>query len=256
VYPYTAFQSATSAPVNTVAPAVTGTTTVGQVLTSTPGTWTDNGGGTKTYQWQRDATGSGGYTNIGGATSSAYTLADADDGCHIKCAVTDTDSNGATEHDSNIVGLVVEPTATNSVAPTISGSAPQASTLTCNSNGTWAHMGGITTSFTYQWTRGGTNIAGATSSTYKTVNADVGQVVRVSVTAHNTGGASSATASSNSVTVTSAGFHSGTLTGYVPVVADIVVEWAVPAGGSSGGDAGAEVFAALILSGIYSIGRD
>ena len=223
----TALQGST-APVNTVAPAVTGTTTVGQVLSTTNGTWTGDVSSGYTYQWARDAQGSGGYSSIGSATASTYTLVDADDGCHIKCTVTATGTGGATAQDSNIVGLIVEPVATNSVAPTITGSAPQASTLTCNSNGTWTHTGGINVTYTYQWTRAGSNIASATSSTYQTVNADVGQVIRCAVTAHNTGGASSATASSNSVTPTQAGFHTGTLTAQFPMVADIVAEWSAP----------------------------
>src|SRR5581483_5593896 len=99
----------TTGPVNTVAPAVTGTTTVGQVLTSTAGTWTDDGSGVKTYQWQRDNTGGGSYSNIGSATSSTYTLVDADDACNIRCVVTDTDGVGATAANSNAVGTVIEP---------------------------------------------------------------------------------------------------------------------------------------------------
>lgn len=39
-------------PVNTVAPAVTGTPQVGQILTVSPGTW-DPGADSYTYQWQR-----------------------------------------------------------------------------------------------------------------------------------------------------------------------------------------------------------
>jgi len=52
-----------SSPVNTVAPAVTGTTVVGQVLTTTNGTWTGVPTPTYSYQWYRSPS-----TAIGGAT--------------------------------------------------------------------------------------------------------------------------------------------------------------------------------------------
>lgn len=213
-----------SAPVNTVAPAVTGTTTVGQTLSCTTGTWTDDGSPTFSYQWQRDVLGNGVYSNIGSATSSTYVLADADDGCHVRCNVTDSTPDGNTTQASNAVGTIVEPAPTNSVAPTISGSAAQGSTLTCNSNGAWAHMAGNGPTYTYQWTRAGVNIASATASTYQTVNADVGSAIGVKVTAHNDGGTATQ-ASSNTVTPTTAGFHTGTMTMQFPAVADIVAEW-------------------------------
>ena len=38
---------------------------------------------------------------------------------------------------------------------------------------------GITGAITYQWTRGGTNISGATNETYTLVQADVGAVIAV-----------------------------------------------------------------------------
>lgn len=191
-----------TAPVNTVAPAVTGTTTVGQVLTTTNGTWTDDGSPTFTYQWQRDVAGNGVYGNISAATSSTYTLVDADDGCHILCVVTDSTPDGNTAANSNAVGTVVEPVPVNSVAPSVSGSTPVGSVLS-TTNGTWTHMGGLNPSYTYQWTRDGANIAAATSSTYTTVSADITHAVGCTVTAHNTGGTASQ-ASSNTITVTPA----------------------------------------------------
>jgi len=89
------------APVNTVAPSVTGTAVVGQTLTGTNGTWT--GSPTSySYQWYRGA------TLITGATSSSYTLVQADAGntSNIKCTV--TASNGLTASaDSNTVAQVL-----------------------------------------------------------------------------------------------------------------------------------------------------
>jgi len=76
-----------SAPVNTVAPAVTGTATFGQTLSTTNGTWLGSPAPTFTYQWFRSPS-----TSIGGATSSTYVLVAADIGNTIFCRVTATNS--------------------------------------------------------------------------------------------------------------------------------------------------------------------
>lgn len=72
----------------------------------------------------------------------------------------------------------------NSVAPAVSGNLDVGSTLT-TTNGTWTN----TPTFTYQWLRGSTVIAGATSSTYVLVAADVGSTIRSKVTGTNASGA-------------------------------------------------------------------
>jgi hypothetical protein len=83
------------APVNTVAPVISGTPTVGQTLSSTTGTWTGNPTPTYTYQWKRNG------SNIASATSSTYTLVQADATFAITCAVTGTNVAGAAEATSN-----------------------------------------------------------------------------------------------------------------------------------------------------------
>ena len=83
-------------------------------------------------------------------------------------------------------------------APTVSGTNRAGMTLTATS-GTWSNSA---SSYSYQWkssaTSGGTytDIAGAVSSTYNLVAADVGRFIKVSVIANNAGGASSAWLSS------------------------------------------------------------
>ena len=83
------------APVNTVAPVISGTPTVGQTLSSTTGTWTGNPTPTYTYQWKRNG------SNIASATSSTYILVQADATFAITCAVTGTNVAGAAEATSN-----------------------------------------------------------------------------------------------------------------------------------------------------------
>jgi hypothetical protein len=82
-------------PVNTVAPAITGTAQEGQTLTCSTGTW--SGSNTYTYQWKRNG------SNIGSATNSTYTLVTADVGQSIKCTVTATNFVGSANADSNTV---------------------------------------------------------------------------------------------------------------------------------------------------------
>jgi hypothetical protein len=83
-------------PVCTVAPAVTGTATVGQVQTCTTGTWLNSP--TYTYQWRRRGIG-----NIPSATAATYTLVAADSGTQVECEVTATNGAGVTTVRSNAV---------------------------------------------------------------------------------------------------------------------------------------------------------
>lgn len=87
-------------PVNTVAPAVTGTAEVGEDLTCTTGTWTTTGTTTYAYQWDR------GGVDIAGADEAVYTLVEADAGTNITCTVTATNPGGAgTPEPSNTVAV-------------------------------------------------------------------------------------------------------------------------------------------------------
>ena len=178
-----------SAPVNTVAPAVTGTATVGQTLSTTNGTWTGAPAPTFTYQWQRTG------VNIGGATSNTYVLVAADYANTIRCVVKATNSvapSGVTAN-SNSTASVAGNAPVNTVAPAVTGTATVGQTLS-TTNGTWT--GVPTPTFTYQWQRVTTNISGATSSTYVLVNADAANTIRCVVTATNA--VSAVSANSNS----------------------------------------------------------
>lgn len=88
-----------SVPMCTAAPAITGTVTVGQVLTCSNGTWT-NSPSSYTYQWLRS-----GYA-IGGATAGTYTLVAADSKNLVSCRVTAGTAAGAYGHTVTTVGPV------------------------------------------------------------------------------------------------------------------------------------------------------
>ena len=82
------------------------------------------------------------------------------------------------------------PAPVNTTAPSISGTAQQGQTLTAD-HGTWTPS---PTGYGYQWqdcdSQGNscTNITGATSQTYTPASSDVGDTIRVAVTATGAGG--------------------------------------------------------------------
>ena len=164
-------------PVNTVAPAVTGTALVGSTLSCSQGTWTNSPTG-YTYQWTRN----GG--NISGATSSTYLTVTADGGTSVGCVVTASNAIAGNAAPSNVLLIVAVPA--NTAAPVASGTLTVGSTLSCTS-GTWTNS----PTYTYQWQRGGANISGATLSSYVTVSADGGTSVGCLVTATNAAGSAS-----------------------------------------------------------------
>lgn len=98
------------------------------------------------------------------------------------------------------------PALTNTSLPTITGTATQGQTLTAG-NGSWS---ATPDSFTYQWKRGGTNISGATASTYLLAAGDVGSTVTVTVTAVKSGYTSGS--ANSAATGTVAAFASGSPT--------------------------------------------
>lgn len=177
-------------PVNTVAPAVTGTATVGQTLSCSTGTWNAAPPSiTYTYQWQR------GTTNISGATSSTYVIQSADAGNTLRCVVTATNAVGATSANSNSTATVAQ-APVNTAAPTLSGTTQVGNTLS-STTGSWTATPAVS-SYSYQWQRNGSNIGGATSSTYTLVPADDGKNIRCVVTATNTAGSTQAASAATS----------------------------------------------------------
>jgi len=85
-------------PVNTIAPAVTGTTDVSGVLTADTGTW--SGAASFTYQWFRDG------LEIVSETANTYSKVIADDGSDITCLVTAANLIGSATKISNAISVV------------------------------------------------------------------------------------------------------------------------------------------------------
>jgi hypothetical protein len=166
---------------NKTAPVVSGTAKVGEVLTTTDGTWT-NDPTTFTYQWAADG------TPIAGATAKTLTLAAAQAGKKVTVTVTAAKagltSGTATSAPTAAVAPADPTTCTIVVTggPTVTGTAAVGQLLTAQPG--MATPDGVTPS--YQWLRDAQAIAGATASTYRVVAADQGSALAVQVTYRKT----------------------------------------------------------------------
>jgi len=90
-------------PANTVAPTISipnSTTEIGQTISITTGTWTNNPT-SYSYQWYYYPAFSGPWTSVSGATSSSWYVPALAAGAQIKCAVTATNARGSTTVEVN-----------------------------------------------------------------------------------------------------------------------------------------------------------
>lgn len=94
----------------------------------------------------------------------------------------------------------------NTVAPIISGTQIVGNDLTVSTAGTWVGQSTITK--TYQWQRNGSDIGGATGSTYTLVSADAGTNLTAVETGTNIIGAQTATSNSLAISASSRGSRS------------------------------------------------
>ena len=88
-------------------PTISGTTTVGQTLSASTGTWSGSTPMTDAYSWSRCNSTGGSCSPISGATSASYPLASADAGTTIRVGVTATNGAGSATATSSATGVVV-----------------------------------------------------------------------------------------------------------------------------------------------------
>ena len=186
-----------AAPTNSAPPTVTGTTTVGQTLTASNGTWT-NSPTSYSYAWLRCDGSGGSCVAVTGATDKTYTLVAADRGRTMRARVTATNADGSASAESaatNVVAAASGGTAPkNTALPSISGTPKVGEQLTA-SHGSWS---GNPTGYRYQWQQCDadvlfcTDVIGATGSTYGVRTTDLGFRIRVEVTARNAAGTGTA----------------------------------------------------------------
>ena len=171
----------------TGAPAITGTAQVGETLTADTTGIADEDGLDRavfSYQWQSDS------ADISGATGSAYTLADADEGKAITVQVSFTDDTGNEEKLTSAATAAVEakPNTPATGAPAITGTAQVGETLTADTTGIADEDGLDSVTFAYQWLADGADISGATGETYTLADADEGKAISVTVSFTDDGG--------------------------------------------------------------------
>ncbi|MEQ4567152.1 S8 family serine peptidase [Paenarthrobacter sp. CAP02] len=145
---------------------------VGYGLYVEPGVWSPKFRVALSYQWNRDG------IAIPGATYKEYYLTADDVGTKVTATVTGTKTNSPT------ISVTSAPTVTIPLGdlgadyPSIKGQPYVGNTITAQP-GEW---GPAPVELSYQWSRAGSPIAGATSTQYTLVKADEGQTVSVAIT--------------------------------------------------------------------------
>ncbi len=148
-----------------------------------------------TYQWYKIGSAqTNGPTVISGATSASYTVTNAQPANATNLMV--TIANGASSLNSAVVQLTV--TTNNNIPPTITAQ-PTDQSITQGANAAFSVTVTGSTPLAYQWNFNGTNISGATASSYTVVSAQVSNEGAYAVTVTNAYG--SATSSSANLNV-------------------------------------------------------
>jgi hypothetical protein len=176
---------------------------VGEKLTCNVGTWTGAEPISFSFQWLRDG------AQIGGENKSTHIVAEADKGHSLQCRV--TAANAAASVAGASAPVVVSPVpAVTPPFPLSPGSASARPVVqgtgtakrTCIKPTGWGPGAPNEPTFSFQWLRNGTPIAGASTAEYTPGGEDANKVLQCLVTAVNVGG---------SAVAVSAGSVDGTL---------------------------------------------
>ena len=174
------------------APLISGQPNAGQALIGEPGEWSGSDL-TFSYQWQRCNSAGTSCTNIEDATEASYQLSvgDIEDTLRI-VVIASNEAGSVTETSAASPVIGAAGTLSSTAAPTIAGVAQSGQKLTA-SPGSWIGSGTIT--YGYQWQScdrygtGCSDMTGATSAEYEPGSGQVGDSIRVLVTAHDSDGA-------------------------------------------------------------------
>ena len=202
-------------PANTRQPDPSGTAQDGRTITVNHGSWSGSQPITFTYQWQSCTAVNSVCTNLAGRTGSSFLLGSSQVGMVMRATILATNTVGQTSAFSNMTTVVLAKASApvNVTLPAISGSTHVGQRISA-STGTWTSPSSST--YTYQWSRcssngsGCANVSGATGQTYGIGSADLNMALRVSVTAKNVTGSTSATSAASPVAariVTTASFR-------------------------------------------------
>jgi len=163
--------------VNSSAPTIPGTPTVGVPVTASPGAWRPAWAVTYSYAW---------YANgvaIPGANAQRFTPTPTQFGQKLSVKVTASMSGAKSTTVSSVLSrAVAQGTLVASGSPVVVG-APQVGVPLVAQGATWRP----TPAVTYQWFSDGVAIPGATSATYTPQASDLGATITVTITATATG---------------------------------------------------------------------
>ena len=162
-------------------PGISGTPQVDQTLTASTSGIADADGLTNvsySYQW------TAGGSDIDGATGASHTLTASEQGQTIQVRVTFTDDadNEETLTSEATVAVAAAPNRKATGKPAIGGTPQVEQTLTADTSLITDEDGLTNVSYRYQWIAGGSDIDGATSSTYALTASEQGQTIQVKVT--------------------------------------------------------------------------
>ena len=165
----------------TGAPTISGTPQVGETLTASTSDITDQDGLTNVsygYQWIA------GGADIDGATGSSYDLTYSEQGQTIQVRVTFTDDANYEESLTSQATVVVAaaPNREATGKPSIGGTPQVDQTLTADTSPIDDDDGLTNVSYRYQWIAGGTDIDGATGTSYTLTASEQGKTIQVKVT--------------------------------------------------------------------------
>jgi hypothetical protein len=195
-----------SPPISKSAPTITGNPIAGSTLRAGNGLWYNSPTSFK-YQWLRCDSHGNGCVQISGATSQTYKLTSSDVNHTIVVLVTASNSAGSSQPTNSKPTDVITPATAPvvDVAPSIVGKPYVGEQLVAD---TGEYSGGAVTRFGFQWQRcdqngaSCANIGGATTNTYKVVDADRSNTIRVQVTASNPYGSTRALSKPTAVITT------------------------------------------------------
>jgi PASTA domain len=176
-------------------PRISGVARDGETLTTTDGAWSGAGPFTYTYAWGRCDRSFDECGYIDGATARTFTIRSADVGYYLWVRVTASNAVGSAEAFSGETALVTARAPSNVLLPDVDGEA-RLGTILVAEPGSW--LGTAPISYAYQWqacdatVTNCSNLDGQTGQVMRVNSVDLGEVIRVVVTATNVAGSASA----------------------------------------------------------------
>ena len=169
----------------TGAPTISGTPQVRRTLTVDTSEIADADGlETAVFRYQWFATIGLATVEFHGETSSTYTLGPLSEGLAIKVKVSFTDDRGHSETLTSAATetvIAADPNSEPTGLPAITGPPQVGQTLTADTSAIADEDGLTNVTFEYQWIAGGSDIDGATGSSYLLTSSDQGQTIQVRV---------------------------------------------------------------------------